>query len=754
MVRGAIVSLAGLIVALCGSITLGGVGNPQIRTDHPLYPGELAYSTPERLAKTILETNWGLGLGDSPRDNALRLWLWRITHTIHDYSPRIWTPLHDYYRRKFGSRDKAHPTRPNPVSEVYSADDTDFDAMRWQFSYGYGLCGTLHGVIGPQIAAIAKVLGQDWRSRRVGIPGDSNHEIYYGGSWRAFDVNALTLLFSSDDPRTAELLPFKVAFGPKGGPKDLQCVENAPKFNGKILPKWTWSPLDKKTKKLADYNYFMKILGDPKFYWDADEVGKRKHGGPLIYNSGYIACPIVYRLKRGESFTRWFNGDDAKADMQLPKRIWWGCNLPGGPGMRRWWAHYLRDLPEYCKDTDPLIFAEDSQWNNKFSRHNPQEAIHGNGLYDWQPNLAAGDWREGAVAMDGTIESRAESPALAAATDASITLAFFSPYTIAAMPPDESDPAKDDASHGAILEADTAGDVEAEVSINNGLTFMPIGTLSGKQAQLDFTDRVKGRNQYLLRLRFRAGSGLDRLRLRTVVTTCRAVYPKLKSGSTTITYAADGLDAFEATPDFTSKPRATDPACFVKADNLEWSGYEDGQKTAWKLSKGAGSVIYKVSAPPGRKLTSVWAAAALVWPAPTRKGCWGEIAVASSPTGPWRVVGKLDAVADDLVNKNEASSVWVYGSADLAERRAGSAYVRVRFAAGDKAGGLRYLRVFGTYKAAEAAPLRITYYWKSAETLRSHTETVPAGARLHRYTIQTGPEIKNLKVVFAVPASP
>ena len=77
----------------------GGVGNPQIRTDHPLYPGELACSTPARLAETILATDWGLGLGDSPRDAALKLWLWRITHTIHDYSPRIWTPIHEINRR-------------------------------------------------------------------------------------------------------------------------------------------------------------------------------------------------------------------------------------------------------------------------------------------------------------------------------------------------------------------------------------------------------------------------------------------------------------------------------------------------------------------------------------------------------------------------------------------------------------------------------------------------------------------------------
>ena len=144
----------------------------------------------------------------------------------------------------------------------------DTDAMRWQFSYGYALCGTLHGVIEPQIKAIGKALGKDWRSRRVGIPGDSNHEIYFGGKWRAFDVNAMTLLFSSNDAKTAELLPYKDAFGPKGGPKHPELLDNAPKFNGKFLPQNSrWSPREQ-NGKLADWNWLHGIFAKDEFYWD------------------------------------------------------------------------------------------------------------------------------------------------------------------------------------------------------------------------------------------------------------------------------------------------------------------------------------------------------------------------------------------------------------------------------------------------------------------------------------------------------
>jgi hypothetical protein len=85
------------------------------------------------------------------------------------------------------------------------------------------------------------------------------------------------------------------------------------------------------------------------------------------------------------------------------------------------------------------------------------------------------------------------------------------PYTIAAFPGDvpAKDPALAGATQGAVLSADTVGTVGVEVSINAGATWSSIGTLSGAGAKIDFTDSVKGRNQYLLRLSFGDGEGLN-----------------------------------------------------------------------------------------------------------------------------------------------------------------------------------------------------------------------------------------------------
>jgi len=321
------------------------------------------------------------------------------------------------------------------------------------------------------------------------------------------------------------------------------------------------------------------------------------------------------------------------------------------------------------------------------------------------------------------------------------------------MPPDDKDPALPGATGGAVIEADAVGKVAVEISVNNGISWKKAGLLAGTNVSLDFTDLVKGRNGYLLRLRLDRGIGLNRMRLRNVVTVCRAVYPKLKSPSTTITYLADGLDAFEATPDLASKSTATDPRTFVAVENLTWSGYATGRRVAWALSKGTGSCTYKVTAPAGRRLKSVSAGACVVWPSPTPKGCWVELQMATSPSGPWKTVGRVDAVKDDLAGKNQGTAVWVYGKADLTEDRTSVAYVRVRLCAADRPSGLRYLYIFGTCPTAATDPLTITYYWKSGDQLRKHIQAIPAGVERFEYRIETGPDVRNVKVVFAIPPS-
>ncbi|MEY4200221.1 MAG: hypothetical protein RLZZ265_1961, partial [Verrucomicrobiota bacterium] len=63
----------------------GEVPDPQLRTDHPWYPGELALSTFERLFATQAE-QYRRATGKAPvtdEDRALASWFFRNTHYAH-----------------------------------------------------------------------------------------------------------------------------------------------------------------------------------------------------------------------------------------------------------------------------------------------------------------------------------------------------------------------------------------------------------------------------------------------------------------------------------------------------------------------------------------------------------------------------------------------------------------------------------------------------------------------------------------------
>src|ERR1700739_671686 len=85
--------LALVAVAFAGTVHAD-VGDPQVRSDHPWYPGELACSTFERLFATQAEV-YRRVVGMEPKTDeqkALASWLWRNTHYYHAEDGRqdIW----------------------------------------------------------------------------------------------------------------------------------------------------------------------------------------------------------------------------------------------------------------------------------------------------------------------------------------------------------------------------------------------------------------------------------------------------------------------------------------------------------------------------------------------------------------------------------------------------------------------------------------------------------------------------------------
>src|SRR6185437_14596023 len=74
-----------LMLLLLASSVQADVGDPQLKTDHPWYPGELACSTWDRLFATQADV-YRRVTGrpcTSDEDKALAAWLWRNTHYWH-----------------------------------------------------------------------------------------------------------------------------------------------------------------------------------------------------------------------------------------------------------------------------------------------------------------------------------------------------------------------------------------------------------------------------------------------------------------------------------------------------------------------------------------------------------------------------------------------------------------------------------------------------------------------------------------------
>src|SRR3954470_19912611 len=73
------------LLSLAAAPLSAGVGDPQLKTDHPWYPGELAISTFDRLFATEAAAYKRVTGKDvkSDEDKALAAWLWRNTHCSH-----------------------------------------------------------------------------------------------------------------------------------------------------------------------------------------------------------------------------------------------------------------------------------------------------------------------------------------------------------------------------------------------------------------------------------------------------------------------------------------------------------------------------------------------------------------------------------------------------------------------------------------------------------------------------------------------
>src|SRR5262245_21380829 len=239
-----------VLLFLGASALQAGVGDPTIQTSHPQYAGEGAFQTIEQCVA------YATAGKKTDQDKAIALFQWILEHQSHLMSPQEWI---------------VPGKTPNTAKEG-DQELMVYDANRARFSYGYGLCGTVHAWNEPYW----KALGMN--ARRRAFPGHTNSEIEYDGAWHAFDTDMAGLIFRPDNIVAGYADVVKVRSLATSAKPPLPCYPFA------------W-PGDFQTMQEG---------------WR--EVAKGGHWYPMYY-SGFAAHPGVVHLRSGETFTRYFDRD-------------------------------------------------------------------------------------------------------------------------------------------------------------------------------------------------------------------------------------------------------------------------------------------------------------------------------------------------------------------------------------------------------------------------------------------------------------
>jgi hypothetical protein len=264
---------------------LGGVADPQCKTDHPWYPGELSCSTWDRLFRTqaaLYERVTGTKVaGDE--DKALAAWYWRNLN---------------YFHCTVGKEDV--------WDKGLEQGEEGREYWTGLFGYGYGLCYTTHH---QWAGEMRHLLGAN-RCRAMGVAGHTTFEVWltggpYGeGRWALLDHDVSTVVFTPDGQRLLGLMEVS---------RDMSSIQNGSRERG-FIPGGLHP-------------------SDPGAYKRVEWAG---------YTTGYAGPPPRVHLRAGEMLRRYVQPglDDGKTF------VYWGINYNtrGIPGPER--AHTWVNQPE------------------------------------------------------------------------------------------------------------------------------------------------------------------------------------------------------------------------------------------------------------------------------------------------------------------------------------------------------------------------------------------------------------------------
>jgi hypothetical protein len=607
------------------------IGDPQIATDHPFYPGELAISTFPRLFKSESDQYARITkkVPETDEEKALAAWYWRNTHYAHgeEGAEDLWGP-------GFGK----------------GGDTRSREFWTGLFAHGFGLCGTTHS---QWTAEMEYLLGHG-RARGIGVEGHNSFEVFlkggaYGeGRWVLLDHDISTIVY---DPAGSRLLSI---------PEVKADLKNF--VDRSYLP-----------EKQHGWLVCGLAAGDGSVY---------KRYDVAEYLPGYAGPPPIVHLRRGETMRRYF-----EPGLENGKTfVFWGrnYNTAGIPGPER--------SLTWVNQPEKMHGSKDG------TGHHEGQARYSNVVYIYHPDFRSNDYQEGMIEQTANY----------------MTFEFYTPYIIAATPPNNKDWGIYDLGcrNGLIVRG--LGDTRVEVSPDQGTHWFS-GELS---PELDLTDFVKGHRQYWLRF-WASPNDLAKARIE-IQTVCQAaigVLPRLKEDGATVSYESSGRGIVSAGPNLTqAKPHIV-------------AGKFDSPQ-----------VTLELATPHGEEALEIYTAAHVASGNPPTSDIKYQIEYSIDASKTWKPVVKDWTVPRQGEEpKDFWSQSMCYGSTKI---EGDTAKVLVRFR---NSGGRNYLRAEAhlVYRARGADAVNVTYFWTDSRGEHIESRRIGAGRQTDKWTLRTASNVRN-----------
>jgi hypothetical protein len=566
-----------------------------------------------------------------------------------------------------------------PIREGPDPVDWEFrhirDPVKMLNVYGYGFCGAF----GPTTAGLFEAMGFE-QARSAYIPGCNHNvtEVWYDGAWHYFDTDLRGVLFRRDGKTIASLAEARDQ-----------------------LDLWL-----KPSKKITPFF--------PDASPNLERLARTYGAKPISYNYHWFmsGATMDFRLRKGESFTRWWRPQGGR------------------------WSHQVEDL-------------ENDFFRNLISKppygaktNHPSFTIwtHGNGLFEYQPRLRKGslDFEDGVFSHRG-VELTARGLDLARDGEGEAVFEVHSPYVIVPLVGDLD--SRGDDREASVATFESAGQVTVSISLDFGRSFQEVKTVTGTgTTTLDLTPHLRERYQYLIKFSLagkRGDTRLGALGIRTWVQVAPISLPRLRQGLNRLEYKTRDQHGLASTP-WMQIPNM--------GDRREMSRYwaappADFDPEGRKLARLSGAMELVFDAPPGRKIQ--WASVGGFFrsyngaQAPRTAN---EMWYAAGEGGEWKQLHRA------AIPEWQQHWHYAYDREIMLDRPADR--LRVRYVGAPAVNGARVNLHSVATRPAPDDPVRVTHRFLMAgrEVERSFTFDRP-----QRYTIECPAEPEDVSIRIEIP---